>query len=131
MGTVDEALIPAKQWRVLAKQCVDHHLTLNHDHANPNKQQQKSQPTATNSNDGFGYIALHARIEPEMLAHKCGKDMERNLTTLLNLVEHLSIDYNSIILNSNGNGDGDSDSDGTNNATTEESPISEKLRNTI
>ena len=131
--TVDEALIPAKQWRVLAKQCVDHHLTLNHHHANPNKQQQQQQQspptTTTKNNDGFGYIALHARIEPEMLAHKCGKDMERNLTTLLNLVENLSIDYNSIILNSNGNGD--SDSDGTNNATTEESPISEKLRNNI
>ncbi|OEU06624.1 hypothetical protein FRACYDRAFT_254175 [Fragilariopsis cylindrus CCMP1102] len=129
--TVDEALIPAKQWRLLAKQCVDHHLTTLNHNSNPNndpnkKQSQQPPPPNNNNDDGFGYIALHARIEPEMLAHKCGKDMERNLTTILNLVENLSIDYNSIILNSN-NGNGD----GTNNATTEESPISEKLRNNI
>jgi hypothetical protein len=87
--TVDGALIPAKPWRLLAKKCVDHHLTLNHGSQHPKQQQ------TTNSKEGFGYIALHARIEPEMLVHKCGIDMERNLTKLLNLVENLSIDYNS------------------------------------
>merc|ERR1712224_366868 len=30
-----------------------------------------------------------------MLSHKCGRDMERNLTNILNLVEQLAIDYNS------------------------------------
>lgn len=81
--TIDEALIPAQPWRILANQCVQHHLMNNNNTNNNNKHA-----------DTHGYIALHARIEPEMLDHRCGKNMEQNLTTILNLVEQLSIDYN-------------------------------------
>jgi len=38
---------------------------------------------------GSGYLALHARIELEMLAHPCGVDMERNLTRIFDSVRQL------------------------------------------
>jgi hypothetical protein len=35
------------------------------------------------------YAAVHARIEPEMMAHPCGRNMERNLTVILDHVARL------------------------------------------
>jgi len=93
--TIEEALIPAKQWRELAKQCVEHHLTVPNSTLSQQQQPRKSNNGSNSLDAQFGYIALHARIEPEMLAHTCGKGMERNLTTILNLVEELAIDYNT------------------------------------
>ena len=87
--TVDEALVPAKPWRILADRCVEHHLGLGWD----DFRQEEEDPHAIGHD--HGYIALHARVEPEMLSHKCGKDMNRNLATILDLVELLSKDYNS------------------------------------
>ncbi|VEU34953.1 unnamed protein product [Pseudo-nitzschia multistriata] len=86
VNTVNEALIPAKPWRDLADHCVVHHLGSGESNADTSGEEK---------NRGVGYIALHARVEPEMLSHKCGKDMEWNLTTILNLVETLALDYNS------------------------------------
>jgi len=87
--TVDEALVPAKPWRILADRCVEHHLGLGFDEF----RDEEEDPHAVGHD--HGYIALHARVEPEMLSHKCGKHMIRNLTTILDLVELLSTDYNS------------------------------------
>ena len=38
-------------------------------------------------NDNDNYLALHARVELEMLAHPCGREMERNLTNILQYTE--------------------------------------------
>jgi hypothetical protein len=44
-------------------------------------------PTAKPS---YKYLALHARIELEMMAHACGKDMEWNLTKIVQQVQELA-----------------------------------------
>jgi hypothetical protein len=87
--TVEEALVPAKPWRVLADRCVEYHLGLGDDEF----KEEEEDPHALGHD--HRYIALHARVEPEMLHHKCGKNMERNLTKILELVELFSLDYNS------------------------------------
>ena len=64
--TLDRAILralqPAPRWRQLAASC----LAQNHND--------------TTSNN---YVALHARVELEMLSHACGKTMEHNLTNIL------------------------------------------------
>ena len=64
--TLDRAILralqPAPRWRQLAESC----LAQNHND--------------TTSNN---YVALHARVELEMLSHACGKTMEHNLTNIL------------------------------------------------
>lgn len=87
--TVDEALVPAKPWRILADQCIEHHLGLGE------KEFIREEEDPHVIGHDHGYIALHSRVEPEMLNHQCGKDMQRNLTTILDLVELLALDYNS------------------------------------
>ena len=87
--TVDEALVPAKPWRILADQCIEHHLGL----GEKEFIQEEEDPHVIGHD--HGYIALHSRVEPEMLSHQCGKDMQRNLTTILDLAELLALDYNS------------------------------------
>lgn len=89
--TVYEALIPAKPWRQLADLCVEHHISMNEDEF------QQQQTGSHKPGHNHGYIALHARIEPEMLTHKCGQHMEQNLTTILDLTQLLSLDYNGIL----------------------------------
>jgi len=90
--TVYEALIPAKPWRQLADLCVEHHISMNEDEF------QQQQTYSHKPGHNHGYIALHARIEPEMLFfHKCGQHMEQNLTTILDLTQLLSLDYNGIL----------------------------------
>mmetsp|Transcript_15843 Transcript_15843/g.39791 ORF Transcript_15843/g.39791 Transcript_15843/m.39791 type:complete len:715 (+) Transcript_15843:217-2361(+) len=86
---VDEALVPAKPWRILADQCIEHHLGLGEEEFI----QEEEDPHVIGHD--HGYIALHSRVEPEMLSHTCGKDMQRNLTTILDLVELLALDYNA------------------------------------
>ena len=140
--TFGEALIPAKPWRDLADMCVKHHLSLNnkvngyiHSHGHGHR---------------HGYIALHPRIEPEMMLHKCGKSMARNLTNMLNMVEAFASDYNSyhpssksnnISSNSNRNNNSSSNNNNTKAYTTTDtnsrsnsnyiSPISDQLRKRI
>jgi hypothetical protein len=49
-------------------------------------------PRRTDRDPGEGayrYAALHARIEPEMLAHACGRDMDRNLSRIVSRVADL------------------------------------------
>ena len=62
---VDRALRPAPQWRDLAERCVKQHA-----------------PTER-------YMALHARVELEMMGHVCGNKMEKNLTVILERVYEL------------------------------------------
>ena len=62
---VYQALRPAKQWRQVAQQCVQAHAPNQH------------------------YVALHARVEVEMMGHRCGTSMERNLTRIVQQVQDL------------------------------------------
>jgi len=61
-----KALRPRQEWRDLAQSCVTGNV-----HFEKN------------------YVALHARMELEMMNHRCGKSMQRNLTRLFNHVELL------------------------------------------
>ena len=58
------ALRPKQVWRDLAMSCVQQYAATE-------------------------YVALHARIELEMMDHVCGRSMEKNLTVLFNRVEEL------------------------------------------
>jgi len=58
---VYRALQPAPQWRALAEQCVGKRR----------------------------YIALHARVELEIMRHNCGSRMEKNLTAIVERVYNL------------------------------------------
>lgn len=63
-----QALRPKKEWRVLAQQCVA----------------SATQPFVLSlPNQRAPYIALHARIEGEMMAHPCGAHMNKNMTRIL------------------------------------------------
>eukprot|EP00536_Pseudo-nitzschia_multiseries_P004945 jgi/Psemu1/11344/gm1.11344_g len=107
VNTVNDALVPAEPWRHLADHCVQHHLRR----------------TEVES----GYVALHARIEPEMLDHKCGKDMERNLTTVLDQVEALAKYYNEVVASS-ANDPATRSSSSSGGTAHGETPLSEELR---
>lgn len=65
------ALQPAPQWRQLADSCL---------------------ATAFHDEMSSSYVALHARVELEMMAHPCGQTMEQNLTKILSQVRDL-VDY--------------------------------------
>mmetsp|Transcript_24694 Transcript_24694/g.46959 ORF Transcript_24694/g.46959 Transcript_24694/m.46959 type:complete len:503 (+) Transcript_24694:95-1603(+) len=60
------ALQPAPQWQEVANSCLS---------------------LATASDET--YVALHARVELEMLVHPCGKTMEQNLTNIFGQVRDL------------------------------------------
>jgi hypothetical protein len=73
---VSKALRPAKKWREVAHQCV--------------KESQLSKANAVTTNDLESmapYIALHPRVETDMMVHRCSKNMEKNLTTIFEMVE--------------------------------------------
>jgi hypothetical protein len=59
------ALRPAKIWRELADECITTRA-----------------PTGK-------YIAVHARLELEMMGHVCGRTMEKNLTVILQQINRL------------------------------------------
>jgi hypothetical protein len=62
---VYRALRPAAQWRKLADQCVSRYASTGK------------------------YMALHARVELEIMAHVCGNRMNRNLTSIVQHVFQL------------------------------------------
>lgn len=61
-----QALRPKQEWRNVAQKCVQQHASSNN------------------------YIALHARVELDMMVHRCGQGKERNFTKILNMVSDLS-----------------------------------------
>jgi hypothetical protein len=69
---VFKALKPLQVWEDVAAQCIEYHVG--------NK----------------SYAALHARVEIEMLMHKCGKDMERHLQRILDMTAEFSAQYSNI-----------------------------------
>jgi hypothetical protein len=90
------ALRPAPVWREVGQQCVQRHVGF---HANTEdtttstydqRRQQKASTETITTKRSYKYVALHARIELEMMAHKCGKDMEWNLTKIVDQVQELA-----------------------------------------
>jgi hypothetical protein len=87
-----QALRPKREWREVATHCVERR-----------RRQRRQQNTAfapnsnnnsnnnnNNSSPHYYYIALHARVELDMMNHVCGRDMEKNLTTILDMVGKLA-----------------------------------------
>ena len=68
-ANVLKALQPKQIWRDLAQSCVV--------------------DATTKGSSKLDYVALHARMELEMMDHACGVSMERNLTRLFEHVEGL------------------------------------------
>ena len=79
IATIQQALIPAPQWRQLANQCLNHFLG------------------DSSSDDRHAYVVLHARVERDMMVHRCGKDMEKNLTTIFDAIDGFIDQYNQRI----------------------------------
>jgi hypothetical protein len=87
------ALRPAPVWRAVGQQCVQRHVGIQHandDTTSSIKRRQQETTAATTTTKHFKYLALHARIELDMLAHACGKDMEWNLTKIIDQVQELA-----------------------------------------
>jgi hypothetical protein len=88
------ALRPAPVWQEVGQQCVQRHVGI---HTNSKdstssaqrRQQETTTETATTKRS-YKYLALHARIELEMMPHACGKDMEFNLTKIVQQVQELA-----------------------------------------
>ena len=71
-----QALKPLPRWRRLSQQCVQERTKLS--------------TTATDTSGDIqqpAYIALHPRVEVEMMAHTCGQFMNKNLTSIFEYVQ--------------------------------------------
>lgn len=84
ISSVSQALRPSKQWRDVAHQCILQHL--------PNQQKKIASPKQQTR--ATGYVALHARVEVDMMLHRCGKNMEKNLTKIISMVDAMVEDHN-------------------------------------
>jgi hypothetical protein len=83
------ALRPAPVWREVGQQCVQRHVGIHANGEDTTSTYDASTETITTKRS-YKYVALHARIELEMMAHKCGKDMEWNLTKIVEQVQELA-----------------------------------------
>ncbi len=79
IASMHTALVPAPRWQELARSCVRHYLG---DGGGGGSTNNGGGPTTMP-----GYLVLHARVETEMMTHKCGAGMENNLTTILAMVD--------------------------------------------
>jgi hypothetical protein len=81
---VSQALQPSPKWRNVAHQCIRHHQPAAGKKIKGSKTQQRVTP----------YMALHARVEVDMMIHRCGSSMERNLTNIFSRVQTMMAEYN-------------------------------------
>uniref|UniRef100_A0A6U3RDY2 O-fucosyltransferase family protein n=1 Tax=Ditylum brightwellii TaxID=49249 RepID=A0A6U3RDY2_9STRA len=63
MKSISQALKPAQKWQEIAQQCLQNQHQSTNSHLPP-----------------IPYFALHMRVELDMWHHKCGRDMEKNLS---------------------------------------------------
>ena len=81
IALISKALQPRKDWQEVAKQCI---------------QQSVSPTSSTERSTAPSYLALHARIEVNMMIHKkCGGQMEKNLTKIFHMVDDFVQDFNT------------------------------------
>lgn len=71
-----QALRPSEKWRAVAHRCIHHY-----------QQHSGSKKIAP-------YVALHARVEVTMMNHRCGRNMEKNLTNIFSMVDSMAQTYN-------------------------------------
>jgi hypothetical protein len=76
-SSVSLALIPNEKWRKLAHQCIIHY-----------------QENASTTDNYAPYVALHARVEVAMMNHRCGTNMEKNLTKIAGFVDSMVDNFN-------------------------------------
>lgn len=81
-----KALLPSSKWRDIAHQCI----SQQHASSFASDRQQIRNDDSSYS----GYVALHPRVEVDMMTHRCGKTMEKNLTKIFNMVDELMKEYN-------------------------------------
>jgi hypothetical protein len=77
IATVLGALRPKEKWRTVAHECVRHNLD-----------------TEVGSRTVPPYLALHARVEVDMMVHKCGAKMEKNLSNIFDMADSFVKEYN-------------------------------------
>jgi hypothetical protein len=83
IAMVSTALRPSKKWRTVAHECITHYLD-NYDFG------------SSGGDDNIPpYLALHARVEVDMMVHKCGAKMEKNLSTIFDMVDPFVHAYNT------------------------------------
>jgi hypothetical protein len=102
MKIMSDALQPSSKWREVATHCITTQQQR--------QQQQSTTTTSSSSSPAHLYVALHARVEVDMMIHKCGKQMEKNLTTIFTMVDKLVQDYNNnnrLLQTNNANSPGD------------------------
>jgi hypothetical protein len=78
-----QALRPAPVWRRAAQHCVQQHINIVPTATTATRQQQQLP---------LRYLALHARIELDMMAHTCGRNMEWNLTKIVGQIQDFDVD---------------------------------------
>ena len=85
-----QALKPLPKWRHLAQQCVMRGTASPSSPGGPINQESFLSNHDNNNNNNNklpSYIALHSRIELEMMDHLCGTFMNRNLTLIFQYVQ--------------------------------------------
>jgi hypothetical protein len=80
ISSISQALRPSSQSRKVDHQCVQHHQAV--------------QSISSYSQGGSGYVALHVRVEVEMMVHTCGRTMEKNWTKIVIMVEEMMAEHN-------------------------------------
>jgi hypothetical protein len=91
-----QALKPLPQWRQLGQHCVID-ATRSNSSSSDNINKQRDDPSTDHRDDNTSplYIAVHPRIELEMMGHACGTYMNKNLTRILqDVAEYLQLQNN-------------------------------------
>lgn len=82
IATVSIALRPSKRWRMVAHECITNYLD-------------GEIGSSTSDDEHFPpYLALHARVEVDMMVHKCGVNMEKNLSKIFDMADAFVHAYN-------------------------------------
>lgn len=100
MTFISQALRPHQQWRDAAHQCIHHHLHTRRQRRHGEQEHKQSDSDDRDSGNAQilttpPYLALHARVEVDMMVHKCGRLMEKNLTKIFDMVDSFISDYNN------------------------------------
>jgi len=86
ISLIHNALIPHRRWRDVALECVHRHL--------PSPGSESTPAAVSMAKMMMQTVALHARVERDMLVHPCGYRMEKNLTKIFGMVDELIEGYN-------------------------------------
>ena len=113
ISIVNQALIPNVKWRNVANQCIQQHLPSLQILSPSEAEVKKDNENNNNNNNGLhrstetlqNYVAVHARVETDMMEHRCGMYMQKNLTTIFSMIDNFVDGYNKEKANSNDDDD--------------------------